>query len=254
MPNGFKFIEGFDARYKLFPDGTVVSSATNNQVRFRDIGNNKAVILFNGQKNIGFTISKLLESHFGIKRYKSHKIKSLEGEIWAPIPSYESLYMISTCGRVKAHNVTYIGERLLKPTPHKRGQLSISLSKNNHRESFIVCNLMGKVFLPNPRNYKMVIHLDGNKSNNHISNLKWVNNSQAQKLAVHLGLKPILWGEENPSSVSVCQYTSDGSRLIKRWGSIADIERELKIPHSNISKVCRGKRKSAGGYFWEYEF
>ena len=96
---------------------------------------------------------------------------------------------------------------------------------------------MGKVFLPNPRNYKMVIHLDGNKSNNHISNLKWVNNSQAQKLAVHLGLKPILWGEENPSSVSVCQYTSDGSRLIKRWGSIADIERELKIPHSNISKV-----------------
>lgn len=254
MPNGFKFIEGFDTRYKIFPDGTVVSSATNNQVRCRDIGNNKAVILFNGQKNIGFTISKLLESHFGIKRYKSHKIKSLEGEIWAPIPSYESLYMISTCGRVKAINVPYVGERLLKPTQHIRGQLSISLSKNNQKESFVVCNLMGKVFLSNPRKHKMVIHLDGNKTNNHISNLKWVNNSEAQKLAVSLGLKPVLYGEENPTSVSVLQYSADGDTFIKRWGSIIDVERELKIPHSNISKVCRGKRKSAGGYFWEYEF
>ena len=112
---------------------------------------------------------------------------------------------------------------------------------------------MGKIFLPNPRKRKMVIHLDGNKSNNHISNLKWVNNSQAQKLAVHLGLKPILWGEENPSSVCVNQYNADGTTLIKQWGCITDVERELKIPHSNISKVCRGKRNTAGGYFWEYE-
>lgn len=254
MPNGFKYIEGFDTRYKLFPDGTVVSSATNNQVRYRDIGNNKAVILFNGQKNIGLTISKLLESHFGIQRYNSHRIKSHEGEDWASVPLYENLYMISTHGRVKAIDVPYIGERLLKPTVHKRGQLSISLSKNNRKESFTVCNLMGKIFLPNPRKHKMVIHLDGIKTNNHISNLKWVNNSEAQKLAVHLGLKPILWGEENPSSVSVNQYSSDRSKLIKRWGSIADVERELKIPHSNISKVCRGKRKTAGGFYWRYEF
>lgn len=69
-----------------------------------------------------------------------------------------------------------------------------------------------------------------------------------------LGLNPILWGEENPSSVCVNQYNADGTTLIKQWGCITDVERELKIPHSNISKVCRGKRKTAGGYFWEYEF
>jgi hypothetical protein len=89
--------------------------------------------------------------------------------------------------------------------------------------------------------------------NSHADNLTWANNSETQKLAVSLGLKPILWGEENPSSVSICQYSSDGLKLIKRWGSIADVEGELGIPHSNISKVCRGKRNTAGGYPWRYE-
>ena len=28
---------------------------------------------------------------------------------------------------------------------------------------------------------------------------------------------------------------------------------KCEVTHSNISKVCRGKRNSAGGYFWEYE-
>ncbi len=86
-----------------------------------------------------------------------------------------------------------------------------------------------------------------------ISNIKWVHNSEAQKLAIDLGLKPILWGEENPTSVAVNQYSADGMTFIKRWGCMNDVERQLKIPHSNISKVCRGKRNTAGGYFWEYE-
>lgn len=35
--------------------------------------------------------------------------------------------------------------------------------------------------------------------------------------------------------------------------SLTEAERVLGIPHENIAKVCRGKRKTAGGYRWEYE-
>lgn len=238
---------------KLFPEGQIVSTKTGKALKLHRTGNNQSVNLFNGEKNIGVTISKLLDTYFGIKKSENNVVVSLDGEYWKPIPSFENLYMISSHGRVKAIKVPYFGERLLKYTEQKRGQLAISLSKKNRKTSIVVSNLMGKVFLPNPNNFKMVIHLDGNKTNNHISNIIWVHNSEAQQLAVRLGLKPILFGEENPTSVSVCQYSSDGMTLIKRWGCITDVERELGIPHSNISKVCRGKRNTAGGYYWEYE-
>lgn len=60
------------------------------------------------------------------------------------------------------------------------------------------------------------------------------------------------FGSENPSSKKVAQYDKQTNELIKIWDSIADIERELGINHSNISKCCKGKQKSAGGYVWRY--
>ncbi len=40
--------------------------------------------------------------------------------------------------------------------------------------------------------------------------------------------------------------------VIKMFDSIMDASRELKINNSNISMVCKGLRKWAGGYGWKY--
>ena len=47
------------------------------------------------------------------------------------------------------------------------------------------------------------------------------------------------------------QYDINGN-FIKTWNSIADIEKETNIKGTHISRVCRGKRKTTGGYKWEY--
>lgn len=47
------------------------------------------------------------------------------------------------------------------------------------------------------------------------------------------------------------QYDINGN-FIKTWGSISQIERELKIKGTHISRVCRGKRKTTGGYVFKY--
>lgn len=47
------------------------------------------------------------------------------------------------------------------------------------------------------------------------------------------------------------QYSLE-DKYIKTWNSIAEIERELKIKGTHISRVCRGKRKTTGGYKWKY--
>lgn len=42
--------------------------------------------------------------------------------------------------------------------------------------------------------------------------------------------------------------------LERIFESTIEVERQLGIPNSNISEVCRknGKRKTAGGYHWQY--
>ena len=49
----------------------------------------------------------------------------------------------------------------------------------------------------------------------------------------------------------VAQYDLDGN-FIKVWDYIMQVEKELGIPHPNISKCCRGKYNTAGGFVWKY--
>jgi hypothetical protein len=50
-------------------------------------------------------------------------------------------------------------------------------------------------------------------------------------------------------AIPVYQYSLDGI-FIKKWTSITEAARELKLIHSNIYDVCRGRRKSCGGFTW----
>lgn len=53
-------------------------------------------------------------------------------------------------------------------------------------------------------------------------------------------------------SVAVLQLDINGN-LIKEWPSITDAADNLKLCTSDISKVCKFKRRSAGGFLWKYK-
>ena len=50
----------------------------------------------------------------------------------------------------------------------------------------------------------------------------------------------------------VLQFSKDGE-LIAEYSSIHEAERHTGCNHGNISKCCKGKLKSAGGYIWRYK-
>lgn len=53
-------------------------------------------------------------------------------------------------------------------------------------------------------------------------------------------------------AINIVQLSSNGE-YIKTWNSATDVKKELNILDSKIGEVCKGQRKSAGGYVWMYK-
>lgn len=50
----------------------------------------------------------------------------------------------------------------------------------------------------------------------------------------------------------IYQYSLD-NKLIASYNNAAEAQQKTKIMSSSILKVCKGQRKSAGGFFWSYK-
>jgi len=61
----------------------------------------------------------------------------------------------------------------------------------------------------------------------------------------------VLSGVSNKCSKGVIQETLNGE-FVNEFYSMAQVERELGIQYSSISKVCNGHRNKAGGFHWRY--
>jgi hypothetical protein len=97
-------------------------------------------------------------------------------EIWKSINGYDD-YQISNLGRVKS--LKYNKERILKPFSNSDGYLTVELRKNKDESKYCrIHNLIALAFIPNPYNKSCIDHIDRNKTNNSINNLRWVTHQE----------------------------------------------------------------------------
>ena len=83
-------------------------------------------------------------------------------------------YDISTFGRIKNNKTN----RIIKPDKEEKGYQRLSIKINGKKKHFAVHRLVAIAFIPNPLNKTQVDHIDGDKSNNHVSNLRWCSNEE----------------------------------------------------------------------------
>lgn len=172
-------------------------------------------------------------------------------EVFKDIKGFEGKYQVSDMGNVKSLNFNHTQkEKLLSTKGLRRGYPVVSLG---NKGNFSVHILVAEAFVEKPRRKYQVNHINGIKTDNRSNNLEWVTGSENMQHA----LKNNLWKpniekareiSHKKSSVSVNQINENGD-VVNTFKSISSAERETGINH--ISCVTLGKRKQAGGFYWE---
>lgn len=92
-----------------------------------------------------------------------------ENEIFKPIKNYDN-YLISNYGRVYSRKK----QNFLKQHINAGGYYAVNLCKSKHK-TYLIHRLIALHFIlnENPKEYKLVDHIDRNRTNNKIENLRW---------------------------------------------------------------------------------
>lgn len=98
-------------------------------------------------------------------------------EIWKDIKGYEGLYQISNTGKVKSleryMNNRKCEEIIKVPSLTNKGYYRLPLCKYGKIKYYYIHRLVAEAFINNFENKPTVDHIDRNKSNNCVSNLRW---------------------------------------------------------------------------------
>lgn len=179
-------------------------------------------------------------------------------EIWKPILGYELLYEVSTFGNIRSINsglgIANKKDKILKCFTDKNGYSHIGLTDEfGNRKNKLIHRLVALTFIENIHNKKYINHIDGVKSNNDISNLEWVTQSENMKHCFEIGLQTPtkFWiGKTGINHHSSKRIICINDGLI--YDSIISASEKYKLHRTAISAVCRGIQQSTGGLKFSY--
>lgn len=120
---------------------------------------------------------------------------------WQPVRGWEGVYEVSCTGEVRRvlpgpNARVGVARRLGR---HPTGYLQVQLTLRGRVETKKVHRLVAEAFLGAPPSPEYEVnHVDGDKENNHVSNLEWVTRTANMRHAVRAGLRPDQRGIRHP--------------------------------------------------------
>ena len=170
-------------------------------------------------------------------------------ETWKPVTCTDNvMYEVSSEGNVRNLKTG----RILKPFYNTNGYAMVDLTRANNDKTKktlkLVHRLVAQSFIPNNDQSKTVInHKDENPRNNSVANLEWC----TYKYNANYGTRNERMAKSNSKPIQ--QLDMKTGLIIATYPSIKEAGLSIGIYKGNISRVARGKGKTAGGYGWGYQ-
>ena len=166
-------------------------------------------------------------------------------------------YSINEKGQVR-NDIT---KKIKKPFVNKKNSyFTIDLWENNKGTKKTIHRLIAENFIPNPFNKPTVDHIDGNRQNNAINNLRWATYSEQNSRFGTNGVRSekilVTKYEELMGACGKRDINWGGILDQKVFNSISEVAKYFNLTLSNISLLLKnkgiGRRGKTRGYKFEY--
>lgn len=107
-----------------------------------------------------------------IKTNVKYSVSKFDLSEFRSIKGYEGLYSVNRKGLI----YSYRSDKFLKPIYNEKGYLKVGLNKNGKYRNFFVHRIVAEAFIPNPKNFSQVNHINYKRDDNRVENLEWCDN------------------------------------------------------------------------------
>lgn len=169
-----------------------------------------------------------------------NQLSLFDVEVWRPVVGFEDTYAVSNYGRVMRTSRslgTKVG-KILKLKTDKVGYSRVVLYKHKRQHAILIHRVVALAFIGTPT-ASTVNHIDGDKSNNRVSNLEYAtqseNNTHAFRIGLHVGLKK----EDNPQAKLTQIQVDEIRELSKRGAKTPQLARQFSVSYMTIYRVIK---------------
>ena len=171
-------------------------------------------------------------------------------EEWRPVVGFEGLYSVSSLGRVRSEARVVIRNdgrklslktrilRAVKQDHHHGGHLQVNLSRECIGRSIKVHRLVIEAFVGPPGDDMECRHLDGDPTNNRVSNLQWGTHAENMGDTVHHGTSGR--GSRSPRTKLTEADIVAIRGMHKAGASRRTIAERFGIREDHVGNICAG--------------
>ena len=181
-------------------------------------------------------------------------------EEWKKVAGFDN-YSVSNLGKVRNDKTG----RILKQKTEKDGYFEVNLYRETQRKTFRVHRLVALAFIPQlDKNRNEVDHIDYNKKNNRVDNLRWLTTQENLEHSRDRIIEGIKNSKNNPKPVKVPkvvkkpiqQIDSNTGEIVAEYPSLTDAVKATGFNGGNISLATNGKYlgklDTYKGFKWQY--